>query len=61
MSQTKVKDFLAILLTAEDDNGIGMTPLEIRNEVDTFLFEGSIVNWCDSVPILWNTLMKFIN
>ena len=39
-SQTKLKDFLAILLTAKDDNGIGMTPLEIRNEVDTFLFEG---------------------
>ena len=35
-----MKDFLAILLTAKDDNGIGMTPLEIRNEVDTFLFEG---------------------
>lgn len=40
VSQTKMKDFLAILLTAKDDNGIGMTPLEIRNEVDTFLFEG---------------------
>ena len=43
LSQTKVKDFLAILLTAKDDNGVGMTPLEIRNEVDTFLFEGSII------------------
>ena len=40
MSQTKMKDFLAILLTAKDDGGVGMTPLEIRNEVDTFLFEG---------------------
>ena len=36
-----MKDFLAILLTAKDDNGVGLTPLEIRNEVDTFLFEGT--------------------
>jgi hypothetical protein len=33
-------DFLDILLTARDDTGAGMTPLEIRSEVDTFMFEG---------------------
>ena len=33
-------DFLDILLTAADENGVGLTEIEIRNEVDTFLFEG---------------------
>ncbi|KAL5013902.1 hypothetical protein ScPMuIL_008172 [Solemya velum] len=33
-------DFLDILLTARDDDGHGLTALEIRYEVDTFLFAG---------------------
>ncbi|BFZ23063.1 hypothetical protein BsWGS_26102 [Bradybaena similaris] len=35
-----IRDFLDTLLTAVDENGNGLSPLEIRNEVDTFLFEG---------------------
>ncbi|XP_062617356.1 leukotriene-B4 omega-hydroxylase 3-like [Saccostrea cucullata] len=38
--KTRHLDFLDILLTARDENDKGLTSLEIRNEVDTFLFEG---------------------
>ena len=33
-------DFLDILLTAKDDQGCGLTDLQIRSEVDTFMFAG---------------------
>ncbi|CAG5127098.1 unnamed protein product [Candidula unifasciata] len=36
----KIKDFLDTLLTAVDEDGVGLSPLDIRNEVDTFLFAG---------------------
>jgi cytochrome P450 len=33
-------DFLDILLTARDEDGVGLSDQEIRDEVDTFLFGG---------------------
>lgn len=33
-------DFLDVLISAKDENGDGLSDLDIRSEVDTFLFEG---------------------
>ena len=39
--QKRSLDFLDIILTAKDEEGRGLSDLDIRNEVDTFLFEGT--------------------
>ena len=39
-STKRYLDFLDILLLARDEEGKGLTELEMRQEVDTFLFEG---------------------
>ena len=38
---SKYIDFLDILLKATDEEGNHLSDLEIRDEVDTFLFEGA--------------------
>ncbi|XP_066291381.1 leukotriene-B4 omega-hydroxylase 3-like [Branchiostoma lanceolatum] len=40
VGQKKRLDFIDILLTARDEDGRGLTDVEIRQEVDTFLFAG---------------------
>lgn len=40
LEKTKKKSFIDILFSLLDDNPDQMTDLDIREEVDTFLFEG---------------------
>lgn len=44
VNKSKYLDFLDILLTARDETGVGLSNIDIRNEVDTFLFEGKLSN-----------------
>ncbi len=44
-------DFLDILLTARDEHNVGLTHQEIRDEVDTFLFEGISFRKSPWVPL----------
>ena len=38
--KNRYRDFVDILLTAKDSDGQGLIDQEIRDEADTFLFEG---------------------
>lgn len=40
LTKNRYLDFLDVLLTARDESGQGLTDQEIRDEADTFLFEG---------------------
>ncbi|WAR07532.1 CP4FN-like protein [Mya arenaria] len=62
-------DFLDILLTARDEEGVGLSSLEVRNEVDTFLFEeyqkrcqqevDQVLEGRDSDFVEWSDMPKF--
>lgn len=39
-SRKRYRDFLDVLLTVKDEDGIGLSDTEIREQVDTFLFRG---------------------
>ena len=52
-SKRKYRDFLDTMITATDENGNGLSDLEIRNEVDTFLFAGHDTT---ASGILWTLL-----
>ena len=51
-------DFLSILLTTKDENDNGLTDEEIRNEMDTFVFEGHDTTATGLIWVLYN-LAKF--
>ena len=54
-------DFLDVLLTARDDQGQGLTDQEIRDEADTFLFEGSQDhNICFLMSFIWANILVII-
>ena len=45
-SKRRYTDFLDTLLLARDDEGQGLDDVEIREEVDTFLFAGMRLGEC---------------
>ena len=40
VKRSRYLDFLDILLTARDEDGNGLSDIDIRNEVDIFMFAG---------------------
>ena len=54
----KYPDFLDILISARDEDGVGLTDVEIRNEVDTFMFAGHDTTAASLTWIMY-TLAKY--
>ncbi|GAB1607969.1 cytochrome P450 4F22-like [Argonauta hians] len=52
--QKRKVDFLDIMLLARDSNGIGLSDLSIRNEVDTFMFAGYDTTSCSMSWMLYS-------
>lgn len=53
--QKRHLDFLDILITARDEHGHGLSNIEIRDEVDTFMFEGTSI----AIAVRMNTKLPY--
>ena len=58
MAGRRYLDFLDILLTARDEDGIGLSHEDIRAEVDTFLFEGTKKYSKLHFPLFWISFIQ---
>ena len=58
MAGRRYLDFLDILLTAKDEDGIGLSHEDIQAEVDTFLFEGTTQSSQLDFPLYWISFIQ---
>ena len=61
MAGRRYLDFLDILLTAKDEDGIGLSHEDIRAEVDTFLFEGTKKYSKLHFPLFWISFIQILS